>query len=265
MLKNLCVRYFLLLTVLLSGKVAAQSATLATKENELVSLYAKLLAHSDYDKTEQNAAKFAKELSNYLKANPSTLTYPFKKLTAKGYCFINTSADGKFRIYSWDTWTGGTMHFFNEIYQWSHNGKVFTKVLKYVAEEGDAGSYCSKMYTVSINQKNYYLAISNGIYSNRDVAQSISAFTIDNGKLNDSVELFKTRTEKLNSIRVEYNFFSVVDRPERPVELITYDEKRKLVYVAVVDDQGTVSKRNLLYQLKGNYFEYIGIETEKRK
>lgn len=265
MLKNLFVRYFFLLTVLLSGKIAAQSATLATKENELVSLYAKLLAHSDYDKTEQNAAKFAKELSTCLKANPSTLTYPFKKLTAKGYCFINTSADGKFRIYSWDTWTGGTMHFFNEIYQWTHNGKVFTKVLKYVAEEGDAGSYCSKMYTVSINQKNYYLAISNGIYSNRDVAQSISAFTIDNGKLNDSVELFKTRTEKLNSIRVEYNFFSVVDRPERPVELISYDEKRKLVYVAVVDDQGTVSKRNLLYQLKENYFEYIGIETGKRK
>jgi hypothetical protein len=121
------------------------------------------------------------------------------------------------------------------------------------------------MYTVSINQKNYYLPISNGIYSNRDVAQAISAFTIDNGKLNDSVKLFKTRTEKLNSIRVEYNFFSVVDRPERPVELISYDEKRKIVYVAVVDDQGTVSKRNLLYQLKGNYFDYIGIETGKRK
>ncbi|GAB3988264.1 hypothetical protein GCM10028807_10540 [Spirosoma daeguense] len=263
MIKSINISFLVFLLVLSAHNAFAQSKSLATKENELIVLYSKLF--KDSGKTGKPANVFAKELVKVLKENPATLAYPFKKLVSKANCYINTSADGKFRIYSWDTWTGGTMRLYNEIYQWSDNSKIFTKVLKYVAEEGDAGSFCSKIYTVNINHKNYYLAISNSIYSTRDALQSISVFTIDNGKLNDSVELFKTRTEKLNSIRVEYNFFSVVDRSERPVELISYDEKRKIVYVAVVDEQGTVSTRNLLYQLKGNYFEYIGIETGKRK
>src|SRR4030095_6026576 len=51
---------------------------------------------------------FQKILFHYANTNATTLSYPFTKLEAAGLT-IATSADGAFRIYSWDTYTGGTM------------------------------------------------------------------------------------------------------------------------------------------------------------
>jgi len=95
--------------------------------------------------------------------------------------------------------------------------------------------------------------------------QSISAYSIEGNKLVDTVKVFKTKTKKLNRIDIEFDFFSVVNRPERPLELITYDDKQEIIYIPVIGDKGQVTKKNLLYQLKGSYFEFIGIETGKRK
>lgn len=53
--------------------------------------------------------------------------------------------------------------------------------------------------------------------------------------------------------------------PERPLELITYDEKKKIVYVPVVNNEGQVTNKNILYQLKDDYFDFVAIETGKRK
>lgn len=217
----------------------------------------------DYDSISFYSDKFETGFTKLIQNNPATLNYPFKKLVDSNFCDVRTSIDGNFRIYSWDTWTGGTMHIFETIYQWKSNGKVFTKIPKY--DEGEAGSFCSKIFTVNINDRTYYLAVTNGIFSTKDAMQSISAYSIEGSKLVDTVKLFKTKTKKLNSIDVEFDFFSVVDRPERPLELITYDDKQKIIYVPVVGDKGQVTKKNILYQLKGGYFEFIGIETGVRK
>ena len=103
------------------------------------------------------------------------------------------------------------------------------------------------------------------IFSNKDMMEEIAAFNIKENKLIDTVAIFKTKTKKLNRISLAFDFFSVVDKPKRALNLITYDEKKKIIYIPVVDDNGKVSNRNILYQLKGSYFEFIGIETEKRK
>ena len=248
-------------TILFCGKAYPQTKDISIEENRFVNLLNSLDAGND--STEYYSDKFGTEFKSFVKTNSATLSYSFKRLIDSNYCYIKTSDDGNFRIYSWDIWTGGTMHFFNQIYQYRNNGKVFSKIPQY--EEGDAGSFCSKIYTVGINNKTYYLAISNGIYSTKDASQSISVFTIDNNKLVDTVNLFKTKTKRLNSIDVEFDFFSVVDRPERPVELITYDDQQKIIYIPVVNDKGQVTQRNILYQLKNNYFEFIGIESGKRK
>ena len=50
-----------------------------------------------------------------------------------------------------------------------------------------------------------------------------------------------------------------------PLELISYDGKKKIIYIPVVNNNGKVSNKNILYQLKGGYFEFIGIENGKRK
>ncbi|HEY1202766.1 MAG TPA: hypothetical protein VGE79_17380, partial [Niastella sp.] len=192
-------------------------------------------------------------------SNPGTLKYPFEKLSDSGFAEIETSGDGNFRIYTWDTWIGGTQHFYKTVYQWKANGKIFTKVP--AIADGDGGEDCSAMYTVTINNKPYYLAVMNSIGSTMFGGRSISAFTIDGNKLNDTVKLFKTRTEKLNRIHIGFEFASIEDQRE----LIMYDSKLKTVYISLVDEHQQVTKKNLLYQLKGRYFEYIGVETGKRR
>ena len=237
---------------------------MAQKEKDLVKLYSKLTCfiQKDYDSISVYSEKFETEFTKFIQNNPATLNYPFKRIVDRNFCDVRTSSDGNFRIYTWDTWTGGTMHFFETIYQWRSNGKVFTRVPKY--EEGDPGNFCSNVFTVILNGKRHYLAVANGIYSTKDKSQSISGYTIEGNKLIDTIPVFKVKTKKLNRIDVEFDFFSVVDRPE-PLALIAYDDKRKIIYVPVVDDKEQVTKKNLLYQLKGNYFEFIGIETGMRK
>lgn len=243
-----------------------QTRSIPSQENKFVKLYSKLDSFTqgdDYDSISFYSDKFENEFTSFIKNNPATLNYSFKKLIDSNYCYIGTSDDGNFRIYSWDTWTGGTMHIFKEIYQWKSNGKIFAKVPKY--EEGDAGRFCSKIFTANFSNKPYYLAITNGIFSTKDAMQSISAFSIEGNKLVDTVKLFKTKTKSLNTINVAFDFFSVVDRPERPLQLITYDNAKKIIYIPVVDDKEQVTKKNILYQLKDRHFEFIGIETGMRK
>lgn len=195
--------------------------------------------------------KFNTDFTDYIKQNPSTFHYSFKKLDSIPGIYVITSANGRVRLYSWDTQSGGTMHFYRTICQWESNGKVFTDAPVY--EEGNCGSFCSAIYTV---QGTYYLIVNNSIFSNKDMSQSITACIIKNNDL-VPIDLFKTKKEKLSFIDVEFDFFSVVDRPERPLKLIKYDEKTKTLFIPVVNDKGEVTKRNLVYQWKGNYFEYI--------
>jgi hypothetical protein len=256
---------FLFLTTFFYQNGFTQSKDFASKEKSFANLYSKLLSYVqvDEDSTFLYSDNFSEEFKNFIKSNPITITYPFKKLIDSNYCQIRTSSDGNFRIYSWDTWTGGSMHEFNEIYQWRANGNVFAKVATH--SKNNPGSFCSKIFTVSINGKTNYLAVTNAIYLTKDARQSISAFAVENNKLMDTVKLFRTKTKRLNRIDVGFDFFSVVDRPERPLELITYDDKLKIIYVPVVSDEGQVTKRNILYQLKDKQFEFLGIETGTRK
>jgi hypothetical protein len=257
--------FFLIIAALIFNKTFAQSKNTAIQENKFVKIYSQLSSfrQANYDSLKFYSDKFGREFTSFIKNNPGTLSYPFNKLTENNTCYIRTSSDGNFKIYSWDTWTGGSMHMFQYIYQWKANGRVFTKASN--AEEDDSGFFCSKIFTVNIREKPYYLAVTNGIFSSKDVMQSISSYTIEGNRLNDTIEVFKMKTKKLNTISVEFDFFSVVDRPERPLELIMYDEKRKIIYIPVVNERGQVTKKNILYQLKDRYFEFISIERGTRK
>jgi hypothetical protein len=254
--------YLFVLAIFPSGQALAQKGDIASQENRFVELYSKIISsiQEDNDSVSFYSDEFTKEFTKFIKNNPATLSYPFKRLDS--LCYVITSDDGNFRVYSWDELTGGTMHFYDKIYQWKAGGKVFTKVPG--GDEFDAGRFCSEIFTVVLNNKTHYLTVDNGIFSTRESAQSVSAYTIEGNKLADTARVFKAKTKKLNNIDVQFDFFSVVDRPERPLELITYDDKRKIMYIPVVDGAGQVTKKNILYELKGRYLEFIGIETGKR-
>jgi hypothetical protein len=76
-------------------------------------------------------AMFAKKLSYYISKCPFTINQKFSSL-ANDHLDISTSNDGLFRIYSWDTWTGGTMHFFENVMQYKSgsNFKAFIDTTK---------------------------------------------------------------------------------------------------------------------------------------
>ena len=112
---------------------------------------------------------------------------------------------------------------------------------------------------VNINQQDYYLVITNGIFSTSDMRQSVAAYSISSeGKLNPA-SIFKTKTMLLNNISVDYDFFSVVNRPERPLKLITFNEKRGVLSIPLVKGVKVTSKK-LVYKLNGNYLEFSGIQ-----
>jgi hypothetical protein len=79
------------------------------------------------------------------------------------------------------------------------------------------------------SQKTYYLAVKNVIYSNQDISQSIQIYTIEDNQRIDSVKLIKTKRGLTNTIDVYFNYFSVADRPERPLELIRFDKVKKII------------------------------------
>ncbi len=202
-----------------------------------------------------SSKQFTDSLTYLIKNNNSTLNYPFEKLQKENALKMVTSADKKLRVYSWDNNSGGTMRFFNQMYQFNANGNI---MVNESLASNDSQAYFSKIYTVqNKNNESIYLVISNSILSSKYSVQHINAYKIDSKNLQNAA-VFKTKTNTLDKISVEYDFFSVVDRPERPVELITFENNT--LKIALVDDKQNVTSKNLIYEWNGDVFVYKGVK-----
>lgn len=257
-----------ILTFLTSVNAFSQTKDLTAQEEKLADLYSTMVSffYTDKDSLELYAKKFEKEFKGFIKSNPGTLQYDFKKLgEEENICQIQTSSDGNLRIYNWDTENSGPVHYHKSIYQWRSNGKVFTNIGG-GDEDVDGGDVCANLYTVKIDNKVHYLVIKRSVGSGRDQGESISAYRIDGEKLIDTVKVFKTKTETLNSIIVNTDNFNVVDDYNQD-EGITYDAQKKIVSIPLVNENNALTNNYLLYKLKGRYFEYVGtnafVQTKK--
>lgn len=248
----------LTLTILfVASNLPAQTNSFKDIESDLVQTSSKIFPfyYGDSDSLEYYSNLFTSKLTDFISKNPSTLTYPFQMLVDSNACDIVTSSDGLFRIYSWDTWIGGTMHIYKNIYQFKSGDKVFSTDLGY--GDDDIGAYITDIFNLQATDKTYYLAVSGGSLSSKDKYQSIRVYSVDNNSLNDTVAIIKTPKGLDYSISFEYDFFSVVDRPERPLRLIKYDADKKIIYIPIVLEDGKVTNRFILYQFTGQYFEHI--------
>lgn len=242
----------------IASKLSAQTITFKDVESDLVRTSSKIFPfyYENQDSLEYYSGLFKIKLTDFLNKNPSTLDYPFQMLSDSGACNIVTSADGLFRIYSWDTWLGGTMHVFENIYQYKSGDTVYSTDLGY-GEEDVGMTFYTDIFTLKTTNKTYYLAVSGGSFSSKDKYESICTYTIDNSLLNDTVAIIKTSDGFINSISFEYDFFSIASRPERPIKLITYDPEKKMIYIPIVHEGGKVTDRFIIYQFTGQYFEHI--------
>lgn len=258
-------RIFIFVIFLLAFSIPAFAQNNAQIEKELVAALADIQKYGSYgggyDEVKLPKAQdvFLEKLLKYTKI-ASTLSYKFTALDEE--MSIATSDDGKFRIYSWDLQDGGTMHDFANVYQYQGaDGKIYSETGE-PGEEGDAGGFVTDIFTLDTKGGKIYIVCSTSIGSTKLRFQSADLYKIDGEKLDDKVNLIKTKSGLTNTLNFEYDFFSVVDRPKRPVKLISFDKKTKTLKIPVVieDEEfpdGRVTNRFINYRFDGTYFVKI--------
>lgn len=234
------------------------TVNLIKKEKQILEFHTAILKAAENDRNDSliviNSKRFTDSMSDLIKNNPNTFNYSFELLQKENAINLISSADDNLRVYSWNNHLGGTMRFFNQIFQFKSNEQITVDI--HLAEK-DPQAFFSKIYEVKNSKKEtFYLVISNSILSSKYSVQHINAYKIDTGKLN-KIQVFKTKTNTLDQISVEYDFFSVVDRPERPVEVITLENNT--LKIALVDNKQNVTSKNLIYEWDGEYFVYKGV------
>lgn len=252
---------------LLAFSLSAFAQSNAKIEKELVSAIKEVQKWSNYggnydsDKLTAANQNFEDKLLKHTK-NAATLKYPFSTLGK--YLIVATSEDGKFRTYSWDNETGGTMHDYSIVYQYQGaDGKVYSRMGENSSEEEEGGGgFVNAVYTANNAAENIYVVCTTFIASTSDHYAAADLYKIQGGALVDKVKLFKTQEGLTDSIGFEYDFFSVVDRKERPLKLILYDKTTKTVKIPIVIQDkksplGRVTNRFINYRFDGKYFVKI--------
>jgi hypothetical protein len=210
-------RLFVIFVLLAFSFANASGQSVYAIENRINFYLSKMKDFGSYSEKqeggqEDSLAHYDKALKLYMKTmlvrQPLTLKYNFNKINK---AMTIASKDGKSRIYSWDSQDGGTMHGFNSIFQFKA-GKDIHSCIYYIdtflnGEWTGPGYFYSNVYTITSKAgKTYYLAIRNGIYSSALSSVGVQCFSIENGGVNDSIKLFKTKAELLNSIDIELDY-----------------------------------------------------------
>jgi len=251
---------FLAVVLLFLGAIAIDAQTPHQLEKQIVGHLKVISATGTYSGTYEDKKLYAanRDLKAALMKGGSslaTLKYAFPALKEM---YVATSKDGKFRIYSWDMETGGTMHDFDSVFQYQGmSGKVYT--WSETDEDESAGSFYSQIFQVQGPKGAIYLANGNFIGSSSYGGQSLQAFVVNGEKLDRKPKVIRTSEGMTNSISFAYDFFSVVDRPERPVRLFTFDAvKKQFSFPVVIEDeetpQGRVTSKQITYRFNGRGF-----------
>lgn len=195
------------------------------------------------------------KLMHYTSDIPSTISYPFNLLKKEGVD-INTSKDGFFRIYSWDTWTGGTMHFFENVFQYKLGNKTYS-ILDTAKQEGDSCPWYRKVYQLKNNNKTYYLAVNVFIGSTIIYGGAIEIIEIKDRKM-VNVNLIKTSHGLNSELSYECDLSkSSGELPSSDYPNIRYNELTKTIFIPFVESNYAVTNKFITYKFTGQYFEKV--------
>jgi hypothetical protein len=208
-----------------------------------------------YDSVVIENERLIKKMLDAFNKYPATLSAPFDSLDTG--MNIASSPDKKFRVYSWNTETGGTMRFFANIIQFKTPTGV--KAVLYSnpienPEETGCGFFYDTVYQLAKGKETYYLATRTAIFSSKDLMHGLKIFKITNGHLNDTAPLIKTKTGIRNEIGYEYDLFSVVDIPYGHRPQIKFHNKTNILSIPLVTEDGKVTNKTIRYKFDGQYF-----------
>jgi len=224
-------------------------------------------SYSDDDGAKNTAANEAltKLLVKYGK-RADILAYTFPRLNKK--IRIVTSRDGRFRIYSWDTETGGTLHDYSSVLQYKGaSGRVYTWTTPPSANDVDdgaeqpsgvgSGGYYIELFQIDTSKGPIYLANSFGMYCGVCRNQAIELATIEGDKLDREPKLIKTAEGLTNQIGFEYAGDTIPEKYRNG--LITVNSAdRSFTFPIVIEiedaNAGRVTSRTITYRFIGTHF-----------
>jgi len=228
----------------------------AAIESDLLKLFKKI----DYHSKDYAAAntEFGKKLAYYAEKYPATINQDFK-LLKKAHLYISTSADGLYRIYSWESFTDGNVTWFENVTQYKAGARTFSSF--YSSADGDYGDIRPKdeqIFTLKYNRKTYYLVVYISVDSTPDVVGGIQAFTIDDGKLTGA-NLFQTIADlRTNELTYGYNFSSITGKSIIKKPVVNFDSKNLTIRLVLADTtNGNLAYKHYLYKFNGQYFKKV--------
>lgn len=200
---------------------------------------------------------FAARLKAVADKYPSSIGWPFASLQ-KNYVTIKTSADGLFRIYSWDTQAGGTMHLFENVFQYKSGNRAASTIKKSGgSNDSEDWPWYKKLYTLKALNNTYYLATFLHIGSTKDMTEGVRVFSMHGGKLNVDTKIIKTKSGLHSQLSYDYDFRSIVDIPYEKRPTVTFDNQTKTIHLPLVNSKGMVTKGEIVYKFNGQYFEKV--------
>lgn len=194
------------------------------------------------------------------------LKYAFPRLKDK--MGVATSKDGKLRIYSWDTETGGTMHDYSSVVQYQGaSGKVDTWAYDPPPDENEdspipsgigVGGYYMRIEEIDTPKGPIYLAISLSIGCGQCHGQGVEAARIVGETLDRNAKVVRTSSGLTNSIDFAYSP-ATIPRSLSADGLVRFNAAARSFSIPVVvegDDAGfgRVTTRTITYRFNGTEF-----------
>jgi hypothetical protein len=208
------------------------------------------------DSLEYANADFEKSLLAYASKNTSTIYTGFKLLHEAGLGIL-TSPDSLCRIYTWNTWMGGTMVKYANIFQYRIGSKLYAK--KSNVNEYDFGCSYHQLSQIKSNNKTYYLATSIAKLSTREFLGGIEVFTLESGKPKPA-KIIKTASGITSGLSYDMDMAATTNLSNEVawenMETI-FDSKKNEILVPVILDNKRITTRKIVYRFTGKYFERV--------
>jgi len=222
-----------------------------------IGLYNTDTTRGDIDSLSATNYLFAVKLKNYTSKFPSTINQQFHLLRDSvedtGVSTTN-SADGRLRIYAWDTGMGGTQPDIANLVQYKVGPKTRSVI---VGENTEVKTpYYDTICMLNKNQKTYYLAIYSAKMGLHDHITGVRIFSIEKDTLNDNVKLIKTSTGLHSNIELSY-IDTYIYQGLSAWPIILYDEKVAKLKIPVVLENGKANGNYITYKFTGQYFERV--------
>ena len=200
--------------------------------------------------------KFEELLLKYTATNNKTLTYPFKTLRDSGLSIL-TSKDGKFRIYSWNTFTGGTMQFYRNVFQFKGAKSIHSKTLLNYSQAEDPDCFYHSLSDLRVGQNSYYITLSLAVGSSAIYYHTAKIFSIKGENLDDKAKLIKTKSGMKNEVGYEIDLH-YADISEDLMKMYPkYETHKQIIILPLVDENGRITDRKINYKFNGSLFQKI--------